>query len=159
MTNPANGKIVFVKVTDRGPYGRGRIIDLSWRAAKELGMLDQGVAMVLVEPVDTTIIPFKPNEAIEDPEFGFGSVIAEDIRPEWYEMKEINHKQAKGHPKKKVAARHKAQAATHSKPHAQTDNARQKTHQSGNSGGDKAIEEINSKPNTSRSFSKRQQGK
>mgnify|MGYP000982628883 FL=1 len=28
VTNPSTGKIVFVRVTDRGPYGRGRIIDL-----------------------------------------------------------------------------------------------------------------------------------
>ena len=36
--NPANGRSVIVKVTDRGPFVRGRIIDLSWRAAKELGI-------------------------------------------------------------------------------------------------------------------------
>ena len=37
VTNPANGKSVIVRVTDRGPYVRGRIIDLSVRAAKEIG--------------------------------------------------------------------------------------------------------------------------
>ena len=49
VTNPSNGKEVFVKVTDRGPFVKGRIIDLSWRAAKELGIMAQGVAMVKVE--------------------------------------------------------------------------------------------------------------
>ncbi|WP_373277774.1 septal ring lytic transglycosylase RlpA family protein [Segatella baroniae] len=44
VTNPANGKEVIVKVTDRGPFSRGRIIDLSWGAAKALGILDRGVA-------------------------------------------------------------------------------------------------------------------
>ena len=39
VTNPSNGKEVVVRVTDRGPFKRGRIIDLSWGAAKELGML------------------------------------------------------------------------------------------------------------------------
>ena len=38
VKNPANGREVVVRVTDRGPFIRGRIIDLSWRAAKELGI-------------------------------------------------------------------------------------------------------------------------
>lgn len=62
VTNPANGRWVVVRVTDRGPYGRNRIIDLSYRAAKELGMLTQGVAMVLVEPIKDMIVPFKPSD-------------------------------------------------------------------------------------------------
>ncbi len=66
--NPANGKSVIVRVTDRGPFVRGRIIDLSWRAAKELGIISQGVAMVTVQKVDMTIIPFRPDENIEIPE-------------------------------------------------------------------------------------------
>lgn len=43
VTNLRNDKSVIVKVIDRGPYGRGRIIDLSWAAAKEIGMIAQGV--------------------------------------------------------------------------------------------------------------------
>lgn len=43
-----NGREVIVKVNDRGPYSRGRVIDLSYRAAKELGMLAQGVSTVEV---------------------------------------------------------------------------------------------------------------
>lgn len=63
VTNQENGKEVIVKVTDRGPFLRGRIIDLSWRAAKELGILSKGVAMVKVEVVqDDTKIPFKPKD-------------------------------------------------------------------------------------------------
>lgn len=71
VTNPDNGKSVVVKVTDRGPFGRGRIIDLSWRAAKELGIISQGVAMVVVEPYNTTIVPFKPADTVELPELDF----------------------------------------------------------------------------------------
>lgn len=48
VKNPKNGKMIAVKVTDRGPHGRGRIIDLSYAAAKELGILRSGVAMVEV---------------------------------------------------------------------------------------------------------------
>ena len=40
VKNPANGKEVVVKVIDRGPYVKGRIIDLSIRAARELGILN-----------------------------------------------------------------------------------------------------------------------
>lgn len=47
-----NGKEVIVRVNDRGPYGRGRIVDLSWGAAKALGMISQGVAKVEVEVFD-----------------------------------------------------------------------------------------------------------
>lgn len=47
-----NGREVIVRVNDRGPYGRGRIVDLSWGAAKALGMISQGVAKVEVEVFD-----------------------------------------------------------------------------------------------------------
>lgn len=36
----ADPKGVFVRINDRGPFVRGRIIDISWGAAKELGMMD-----------------------------------------------------------------------------------------------------------------------
>lgn len=60
VTNASNGKEVVVRVTDRGPHTRGRIIDLSWGAAKELGILNRGVAMVKVEVVEKNTIPFRP---------------------------------------------------------------------------------------------------
>jgi rare lipoprotein A len=43
---------VVVRITDRGPHTRGRLIDLSQAAARELGMLRAGVAQVRVESVD-----------------------------------------------------------------------------------------------------------
>ena len=46
-----NGREVVVRVNDRGPFVRGRIIDLSWGAARELGILMQGLARVSVEPI------------------------------------------------------------------------------------------------------------
>lgn len=42
------GRQVKVRVTDRGPYIKGRDLDLSWAAAKALGMIDTGVARVRV---------------------------------------------------------------------------------------------------------------
>jgi rare lipoprotein A len=49
VTNKRNGKTVVVRIVDRGPYGRGRIIDLSRAAARELDMISSGTAMVSIE--------------------------------------------------------------------------------------------------------------
>ena len=48
VTNPKNGKNVIVRVTDRCPFKRGRDIDLSFGAAKEIGMIAAGVMKVEV---------------------------------------------------------------------------------------------------------------
>lgn len=50
VTNPANGRSVIVRVNDRGPFVRGRIIDLSYTAALQLDTL-HGVARVTVERI------------------------------------------------------------------------------------------------------------
>jgi rare lipoprotein A len=49
VTNKRNGRSVEVRINDRGPYGRGRIIDLSEAAAKKLDMIDAGVVPVRIE--------------------------------------------------------------------------------------------------------------
>lgn len=46
------GSAVEVLINDRGPYAKGRIIDLSKRAARKLGMLHRGTAPVLVTLVE-----------------------------------------------------------------------------------------------------------
>jgi rare lipoprotein A len=46
VTNFRNGKTVVVRIVDRGPYGRGRIIDVSRAAARELDMIESGTAKV-----------------------------------------------------------------------------------------------------------------
>jgi rare lipoprotein A len=51
VTSLDTGRSVIVKINDRGPYSRGFIIDLSPRAANELGMRQAGVAAVAVEPL------------------------------------------------------------------------------------------------------------
>ena len=49
VTNVGNGKTVIVRITDRGPFGRrGRIIDISRAAARELDMIEIGTTMVSV---------------------------------------------------------------------------------------------------------------
>ena len=51
VTNLENGKSVVVKVNDRGPFARGRIIDLSYAAAQSIGMVGKGTAPVKVEAI------------------------------------------------------------------------------------------------------------
>ncbi|XKF14933.1 septal ring lytic transglycosylase RlpA family protein [Halomonas sp. BLK-85] len=46
------GQEVEVVINDRGPFIKGRVIDLSKRAAQKLGMLDRGVAPVLITQTD-----------------------------------------------------------------------------------------------------------
>ncbi|MGF7230895.1 septal ring lytic transglycosylase RlpA family protein [Arachidicoccus sp.] len=46
VTNLSNGRSVKVRINDRGPFVKGRILDLSWKAAKRIDMLDAGVVSV-----------------------------------------------------------------------------------------------------------------
>jgi len=52
VTNLANGKSVILRVNDRGPFHKDRIIDLSYAAALKLGYAESGVARVQVEAID-----------------------------------------------------------------------------------------------------------
>ncbi|MGE5539459.1 MAG: septal ring lytic transglycosylase RlpA family protein [Gemmatimonas sp.] len=49
VTNLDNGRTTKVKINDRGPYVRNRIIDLSSQAARALGMRERGIARVRIE--------------------------------------------------------------------------------------------------------------
>jgi rare lipoprotein A len=51
VTNLANGHAVMVRVNDRGPYIRGRVLDLSHAAAQRIGMVHSGLARVRIEVV------------------------------------------------------------------------------------------------------------
>ena len=51
VTNVETGKSVKVTVTDRGPYRKGRIVDVSPKAADKLGLKHDGVAPVKVTPL------------------------------------------------------------------------------------------------------------
>lgn len=51
VTNLKNGKTTTVRIEDRGPFGRGRIIDLTARAARQINMTRTGVTPVVVKPV------------------------------------------------------------------------------------------------------------
>jgi rare lipoprotein A len=51
VTNLDNGRRVVVSINDRGPFVKGRIIDLSYAAAREVGMINAGTARVRLEVI------------------------------------------------------------------------------------------------------------
>ena len=52
VTNLTNGQEVIVRINDRGPWGKGRIIDISHAAAREIGIHRSGTARVKLELLD-----------------------------------------------------------------------------------------------------------
>jgi len=61
VTNLKNNKSVVVRVNDRGPFVDGRIIDLTYAAAKKLDMIHDGTAYVSIETVNGDIPEIKFN--------------------------------------------------------------------------------------------------
>jgi rare lipoprotein A len=55
VTNLENGKSVELKVNDRGPFVKDRIIDLSYAAARMIGMWEKGTAQVKVEAIGSVV--------------------------------------------------------------------------------------------------------
>lgn len=51
VTAAGNGRSVVVRINDRGPFVRGRVIDLSHAAARAIGMIGAGVAPVSIEVI------------------------------------------------------------------------------------------------------------
>ena len=51
VTNKSNGKSVIVRINDRGPFARGRVLDVSLGAAKKIGMVRSGTARVLIDRI------------------------------------------------------------------------------------------------------------
>lgn len=54
VTNMENGKSVKVKINDRGPFVKGRVIDLSPRAFKKIADKDEGLINIKIEIIDDT---------------------------------------------------------------------------------------------------------
>lgn len=102
VTNPKNGKSVVVKVTDR--CGSRRIIDLSYAAAKQIGIISSGVAMVKVEKYTPEQgVPFRLDRIVDVPELDFEVTESnEDGTPIWMksgdklDIKHANRPPAKG---------------------------------------------------------------
>ncbi len=125
VTNLDNNKWVVVKVTDRGPFSRGRIIDLSWRAAKELDILAKGVSMVKVERYQGDNILFRPTDGGNLPEIDFEMTdAANEFGESWplrLERSDILETEAKKKPAAKTAT-------TGKHPTAKPDNKQHKNH-------------------------------
>lgn len=61
VTDIKTGKSVVVRINNRGPYVRGRVLDLSVAAAKQLGVYERGVAKVRIEVLKEIPVMRKPN--------------------------------------------------------------------------------------------------
>ena len=156
VTNPANGKSVIVRVTDRGPYVRGRIIDLSVRAAKEIGIIAQGIATVVVERYTPYIVPFKPEDVIDLPELELGTNEGFDSKPIWVEMKEKQEQKNRNQKAVPVITRKfppppekNEEPKDVKSPEAQNPDSKSPQNNK------KGIDEINKKPNQSKAYQKR----
>ena len=67
VTNLANGQVVFCRINDRGPFVEGRIIDLSYSLARDLGVAEQGTALVRLEAVEGPGGSRPPGPVLEGP--------------------------------------------------------------------------------------------
>lgn len=65
VTNVRNGKVVVVRVNDRGPFHGDRIIDLSYAAAAKLGLLKHGVGDVQIEAITAPIVLPKSSPSLQ----------------------------------------------------------------------------------------------
>jgi rare lipoprotein A len=63
VTNLTNGKQVDVRITDRGPFIKGRIIDLSQRAARDIDMIREGVVRVRIKVIPPPPVSVSPDPA------------------------------------------------------------------------------------------------
>lgn len=56
VTRPDNGRFIFVRINDRGPFYRNRIIDLSRKAAEKLGIIRRGHQKVVMEVMEDGVL-------------------------------------------------------------------------------------------------------
>ena len=94
VTNQKNGKTVIVRINDRGPFVRGRIIDLSRAAAHEIGMFAHGIVPVTVEQAYRITIPLKaPSINIPIPKMEITNIeIPDTLQAIWQEDMLIEHR-------------------------------------------------------------------
>ena len=66
VTNLRNNKNVIVRINNRGPYAKGRILDLSVVAAKKLDMINDGIIPVRAEILKKIPVMTKPNRQLSE---------------------------------------------------------------------------------------------
>lgn len=81
VTSKDTGKSVIVTINDRGPYAGGRILDLSQEAARQLGMIKQGVGVVTLEKVNVRqdSVRRSSTERTEEPILVGSSTLPDDV--------------------------------------------------------------------------------
>ena len=81
VTSKDTGKSVIITINDRGPYAGGRILDLSQEAARQLGMIKQGVGVVTLEKMNVKqdSVRRSSTERIEEPLLVASSNLPDDI--------------------------------------------------------------------------------
>ena len=79
VTNLDNDEKVIVRVNDRGPYSKGRLVDVSKEAAKQLGIVKKGVANVSIRVVGMEGMVLLERDEEIDPKSG--KIISLRIRP------------------------------------------------------------------------------
>lgn len=67
VTNPDTGRSVVVRINDRGPFVRGRSIDLSHGAARQIGLTAEGVGRVQVTPTATSTPAYAESSVAAEP--------------------------------------------------------------------------------------------
>ena len=97
VTSLNTGKQVVVRVNDRGPYVRNRVIDLSWGAAMKIGILGHGISKVTIEEAYSITVPLKPSPMkFELPHLQAESLeLPDTLRAIWQEDELIVHKRRK----------------------------------------------------------------
>ena len=106
VTNLKNGKVVDVRITDRGPFIDGRVIDLSRAAARAIDVLDPGTAPVRVEVLQAglpVLLPSIVATSITAPSIT-GMVLNEVTRANLEQMSSIAPIPARTPPSKTLAA-------------------------------------------------------
>jgi rare lipoprotein A len=65
VTNLKNGKSVLVRINDRGPFVKGRVIDLTMVPARQIEMISDGIVPVKIEVLKPIEVIRKPNRTLE----------------------------------------------------------------------------------------------
>lgn len=114
VTNLNNNKEVMVKVTDRGPFCKGRIVDLSFEAARRIGLLQSGVASVEATVVKDGNLLSSPKDDIlpelqlRDPATGEFYAASEWAKREQHEREAAKALQMRHQQEAKMAQQKKA---------------------------------------------------
>ena len=155
VTNVMNGQQVVVRVNDRGPFRKGRIIDLSWGAARAIGMISQGIAPVTVERLHETNIPYRPDaDDIGVPRFEFelADIEPAGITPIWQQEAHIDQRKVQ-RSMRRTAREVAAEAAP--PPASTVSTASTASPVSAKTPEPDVLDEINNKPNAAKAYLKR----